>query len=172
MNLFGKCKDCQTFEEEITALKDEKNELLEKVALLKGKLENRAEVPQADKTQVLMKMQNKYLKENIVDIQGNMAESVSVSKESLRKSDSLVDGIVEISKKTTEVATILDGLNELSDESMNRVSGLSERTNDITSILDLIKDISDQTNLLVLNTAIEAARAGEHGRGFAVVADE
>ena len=172
MNLFGKCKDCQTLKEEITTLKYEKNELLEQVALLQGELENRAEIPQTDKTEVLMKMQNKYLKENIVDIQGNMAESVTVSKESLKRSDSLVDGIVEISKKTTEVATILDGLNELSDDSMNRVSGLSERTNDITSILDLIKDISDQTNLLALNAAIEAARAGEHGRGFAVVADE
>ncbi len=121
---------------------------------------------------VLIKMQNEHLKTNIVDIQGNMADSVAASKESLDKTDDFVNGIELIANKTTEVVSKLDNLNELSDDSMSTVQGLEERTNDITSILVLIKDISDQTNLLALNAAIEAARAGEHGRGFAVVADE
>ncbi len=121
---------------------------------------------------VLMQIQNEHLKANIIDIQGNMAESVTNAKVNLKRTNELVDSISNISEKTTQIVTVLDNLNELSDTSIHTVSGLSERTNDITSILSLIKDISDQTNLLALNAAIEAARAGEHGRGFAVVADE
>ena len=120
----------------------------------------------------LMQMQSSHLKANIMDIQGNMAESVSGAKANLKRTEELVENIAKVSTDTSTIVNVLDTLNELSDTSIHTVAGLSERTNDITSILALIKDISDQTNLLALNAAIEAARAGEHGRGFAVVADE
>ena len=121
---------------------------------------------------ILMQMQSSHLKSNIMDIQSNMAESVSGAKTNLKRTEELVDNIAKVSTKTSTIVSVLDTLNELSDTSIHTVQGLSERTNEITSILALIKDISDQTNLLALNAAIEAARAGEHGRGFAVVADE
>ena len=127
---------------------------------------------QCDDFAPLMHMQNRHLKANIVDIQGNLAESVKISKESLVKTDVLTHSIKSSLERTAGIVNDLDDLNQLSDDSIEIINGLSERTNDIGSILTLIKDISDQTNLLALNAAIEAARAGEHGRGFAVVADE
>ena len=164
--------------QEYNLLKEENKLLMQTKSLLESELE--ALRKEANKPQVtlksiadrLMHMQNENLKANIVDIQSNMAESVSASKESLAKSTILIESISNINNKTSEVVGILDNLTQLSSHSMSNVDGLSQRTNEIASILSLIKDISDQTNLLALNAAIEAARAGEHGRGFAVVADE
>ena len=165
--------------ETYNAVKNEKESLELENSQLK-ELIKQLESEQRDRTQnikrsipdSLMEIQNVHLKNNIADIQGNMAESVSNSKSNLQRTVELVESISDVSDKTTQIISVLDTLNELSESSMHTVNGLSERTNDITSILSLIKDISDQTNLLALNAAIEAARAGEHGRGFAVVADE
>jgi len=155
----------KNLEEENKDLKEQLRQAHSEVDALKSKSEQSI-------SDTLMISQNSHLRGNIIDIQGNLAESVQSSKNSLKISDELAIGIHEITNKTNEIVQTLDKLNELSDTSVQTVDGLSARTDDISSILALIKDISDQTNLLALNAAIEAARAGEHGRGFAVVADE
>jgi len=161
-----------SLKEENISLVNENSSLKEELLALQEQLSASQETKAGDLTDHLMHIQSKNLKSNIVDIQGNIAESVSNSKESLARTSHLVDSLTNISEKTQQISIVLDDLTELSDTSISTVHGLSERTNDITTILSLIKDISDQTNLLALNAAIEAARAGEHGRGFAVVADE
>ncbi len=175
MGLFGNSGisqlDFDALKEKNIALQEENKFLMDKV----NELEN--QICQAHKNKrsvadALMQVQNSHLQTNIVDIQKNMAESVSSSKTSLTQTDKLVDSIENITHKTNEIVSNLESLNELSENSISTVDGLSHRTEEISTILTLIKDISDQTNLLALNAAIEAARAGEHGRGFAVVADE
>jgi uncharacterized phage infection (PIP) family protein YhgE len=158
--------------EEVAFLRKSNNEHVDKILELESELLRLSTAPKESLADILMKSQNEHLKANIVDIQSNMAESVSASKDSLSKTDELVASIERIANHIAGTVTNLDHLNELSASSISTVHGLAERTNDIASILSLIKDISDQTNLLALNAAIEAARAGEHGRGFAVVADE
>ncbi|MDY0122627.1 methyl-accepting chemotaxis protein [Sulfurimonas sp.] len=164
--------DYKILEDEIVLLNNTNNEYKNRILQLEEELSKIKSAPKDNIADVLMKSQNEHLRANIIDIQSNMAESVNASKNSLSKTDELVNSIERIGHHISDTVTNLDDLNELSASSMSTVSGLAERTNDIVSILSLIKDISDQTNLLALNAAIEAARAGEHGRGFAVVADE
>lgn len=151
---------------------NEHNATLERqIADLQSQLANQSHQSD-DAPRQLMQYQNEQLRSNIIDIQGNMAQSVAKAKEGLKNSTELIDEIFSLNTKSTQMADSLSGLNELAANSMQTVEALSSRAEDVGTILTLIKDISDQTNLLALNAAIEAARAGEHGRGFAVVADE
>ncbi len=173
MGIFGSAKVDKSEYDKIKRYNDtlieENDELKNRISQLENM---QHEEMKCDDLEPLMMMQNAHLKINIMDLQGNLAESVSSSKASLKITNELAENIKASLQRTDEIVENLDGLNQLSEDSLQTVSGLSERTEDIGSILTLIKDISDQTNLLALNAAIEAARAGEHGRGFAVVADE
>lgn len=176
MGLFGPSgvpqHDYNRVVDERNALRDENNPLKQELNRVKDELEKLQREPKKSVADTLMEMQNSNLKSNLVDIQGNIAESVGTSKTILKTNGELLESIRTTSNETQHIVSSLEELNSLAEASMNTVAGLSSRTSDITTILELIKDISDQTNLLALNAAIEAARAGEHGRGFAVVADE
>jgi len=164
--------DYDALKQEHEGLLNENAQLLARIEQLETELNNSKLEKDCTLADSLIHLQSQHLKVNIMDVQGNMAESVESSKGNIARTRNLVNNLENISEKTQEITNVLDNLSELSRNSSHTVTGLSERTDDIASILTLIKDISDQTNLLALNAAIEAARAGEHGRGFAVVADE
>ena len=153
-------------------IEDENVKLKKRVQYLEEQLSEESLQEEKSVAYSLMASQNMSLKRNIVDIQGNLAESIESSKVCANKSIDLSEKTTQVTSQTNQIIETLNRLNELSISSVDTVDGLATRTDEITEILSLIKDISDQTNLLALNAAIEAARAGEHGRGFAVVADE
>lgn len=176
MGLFGDDKGLLA---QITALKEENTRLRDENVALDKELkqchidfEINCNKCDPDAYWRLSEFQNTKLKENIVDIQTHMANSVHEAQEGVERSTALIESMVDLGSRSSDIAACLDGLNELAGHSMQTVHDLSGRADDVGNILTLIKDISDQTNLLALNAAIEAARAGEHGRGFAVVADE
>ncbi len=153
-------------------LEAENRALLQKVESLQVEIELKLEEEVSGGFDELASMQNANLQSNIKDIQGNIAASVTISKENIGISQELIAKISDLCVDTAAVSNDLESINGLSGTTLEMVAGLTDRARDVEEILTLIKDISDQTNLLALNAAIEAARAGEHGRGFAVVADE
>jgi len=164
-------EEVRGLEEENSRLQEENSRLEERILELERQ-QHTTDSSSCDNFLTLMQYQNENLKNNIVDIQGNMNESVVSSKENLETSQQMLHKIEALGDQSQSISSALDALNLSSEESTHTVDGLSERAEEVGNILTLIKDISDQTNLLALNAAIEAARAGEHGRGFAVVADE
>lgn len=165
-------EELSALQKENEALRNQNQELSQKLHECEITIKQNDEHHRCGNAVVMMTYQNEQLKKNLIDVQGNMASSVSSSKEDIAKSNALLENIVELGHRASGISHTLEGLNHLASESMETVKTLSDRAQDVASILVLIKDISDQTNLLALNAAIEAARAGEHGRGFAVVADE
>lgn len=175
MGLFGKNQsaDIEALEKEIAQLKVQNRALEEENASLKKECAGSLQQKSGDDGyKKLLRFENVSLKEGVVDIQKNMADSVSAAKNTISKTHDLLDNIKDLQENTSNVHNTLQQLDSDFEEANNSIQTLGGRAQEISSILGLIKDISEQTNLLALNAAIEAARAGEHGRGFAVVAEE
>jgi len=176
MGLFGNDaglkKEIEKLYNEKQQLEEENQKLRSEISQCQTTVSQLTEQQRCENATSMMSYQNQQLKNNLLDIQQNLASAVSMSKENINESVLMLDNIVDLGHSASGISSTLENLNLLASDSMDTVRSLSERAQDVTSILGLIKDISDQTNLLALNAAIEAARAGEHGRGFAVVADE
>ena len=120
----------------------------------------------------LMTSENTHIQSGLTDIQGNMASTVTSTKETLSQMGNINSDFDEITHDARQIVASLEKVSHISEQSNGVVKVLSQHAGKINAVLTMIQDISEQTNLLALNAAIEAARAGEAGRGFAVVADE
>jgi methyl-accepting chemotaxis protein len=125
-----------------------------------------------EKLAEMLKSQNQHLKDGLVNIQKNLAESVQINSETLKdyeviqgELERLVTNSSQIRNDSTELLTSVK-------DSKNKTDSMATLVEKINEMLKTIVAISDQTNLLALNATIEAARAGEYGKGFAVVANE
>lgn len=120
----------------------------------------------------LLKVENEQVKSGLVKIQGDLADSVNINRNSLQEFEKIKDDFVDLVRSSGQISSEIHSLDEKIQASKNKTDEMSDSVAKISSLLKAIVSISDQTNLLALNATIEAARAGESGKGFAVVANE
>ncbi len=164
-------------------LEDEKKELVRQIEDLKAQneIKNQSNVVSNDSSEyeelasnleILFKSENQNLKAGLLDIQGNIAESTELARESLSSSDEISQTYKKSSKSLESIVDEVSVLNSTSSEVNIVINELDKKAKNISEALSLIKDVVLQTNILSLNAAVEAASAGEAGKGFAVVAGE
>lgn len=120
----------------------------------------------------LLQKENEQLKLGLVNIQANLAESVSINQATLKDYDEIQGQFMELVRDSEKIRHESVNLNKAVNDSKQKTEEMNNYVKIINDLLKVIVSISDQTNLLALNATIEAARAGESGKGFAVVANE
>jgi methyl-accepting chemotaxis protein len=120
----------------------------------------------------ILSHENERIKEGLVSIQSNLAESVSINRQTLNEFDLIREEFAELVTDSEKIANGFSNLDSKVKESKDKTDTMSLLVEKISQLLKVVVTISDQTNLLALNATIEAARAGEYGKGFAVVANE
>lgn len=120
----------------------------------------------------ILKNENVFLKESLINIQKNLAESVAINAQTLKDYESIQTDFEKLVQNSQTIKTETNGLLKSVKQSKSNTEEMSSLVKKINEMLKAIVVISDQTNLLALNATIEAARAGEYGKGFAVVANE
>jgi len=102
---------------------------------------------------------------NMVTIDTDIHQRVTMSDELVYKVDSIIDSFEGLRRQLTVFQHELDNLYH----SIDQMYALIERTD---QILAFIKEISEKTKILGINASIEAHMAGENGKGFRVIANE
>ncbi len=125
-----------------------------------------------DRLTDVLKTENVQLKQGLINIQTNLAESVSVNLDNIKICRQIEEHCARLSDESESVRSDTDEFSHSVSEMRELVEETDKQLLAIGKFVDMIESVSAQTNLLALNATIEAARAGEAGKGFAVVANE
>lgn len=120
----------------------------------------------------ILSYENERVKEGLVNIQSNLADSVAINREALDEFEWIKSDFESLVQSSDQISQEMKNLTNQVSDSKDKTDKMGNLVDVITGLLKTIVGISDQTNLLALNATIEAARAGESGKGFAVVANE
>lgn len=105
----------------------------------------------------VLKTENLQLKQGLVNIQSNLAESVAVNAENIQNCGQIEDNCSQLSAESESIRSdmgefshAVSDMRELAEETDKQLLG-------IRKFVELIEDVAAKTNLLALNATIEAA---------------
>lgn len=106
----------------------------------------------------ILREENLRLKQGLVNIQSNLAESVAVNKENIENCRRIEDNCLRLADESQSIRTDSNELSSAVSEMRKLVETTDTQLLGIGKFVDLIEGVASQTNLLALNATIEAAR--------------
>ncbi|MCA9063766.1 MAG: CZB domain-containing protein [Planctomycetaceae bacterium] len=120
----------------------------------------------------ILKSENLHLKQGLINVQSNLADSVAVNTENIENCRTIEQNCDQLARESDAIRTETQVFSEAVSEMRQLAEQTDHQLAGIRKFVSMIENVAEQTNLLALNATIEAARAGEAGKGFAVVAGE
>ncbi|MEZ6100535.1 MAG: methyl-accepting chemotaxis protein [Pirellulaceae bacterium] len=120
----------------------------------------------------IFELENEHLRDGLVDIQSNLAQSVTSNHENIENCQHIEENCRSMYTQSEATYRATEQLSDAVRDIRQAFEQTEAQIDGIGRVVKLIQGIASKTKLLALNATIEASRAGEAGKGFAVVANE